>query len=372
MKFTIEKGIFLENLTYVSKAISNKNIIPILNGIKMELNDKGLYLTASDTELTIKAFIENKKIKQIEKNGIIIIQSKYILDIIRKMPSDIINVEVIDNIKIKIYTENNEFNLNCMDPSEYPNLKIDESKNPIFINSELFKNIINQTSFAVSTQESRPLLTGINIKINGNILECIATDSYRLAKKTVELDNNFQESVNIVVPGKNLIEFEKMLDNKEDIELHIFNNKILFKYKNLLFQTNLLSGTYPDTSTLIPTEFKFIINTKNNDFTGAIDRAALLTQSKDRNIVSMKLNNNILIVSSFAVEVGKVEEQLVVDSKVSDNLDISFSSKYMLEALKTIKDNDILILMNGDSKPIVIKSVKDETLIQLLLPIKTY
>lgn len=372
MKFTIEKDILLENLGYVTKAISNKNIIPILNGIKLELKEEGLYLTASDTELTIKSFIQAKEIKKIEKTGTTIIQSKFILDIIRKMPNNLINLELVDKVKIKIYTENNEFNLNCLDVSDYPSLKIDESKNPIIIDSEIFKNIISQTSFAVSNQESRPLLTGINIKINGNILECIATDSYRLAKKTIELASPSSETINIVIPGKNVIEFEKMIESGEKIELHIFNNKILFKYKNLLFQTNLLSGTYPDTSSLIPTDFKIIVNTKNNDYTGAIDRAALLTQSKDRNIVSMKLSKNNLLITSFAEEVGKVEEKLTVDSEVSETLNISFSSKYMLDALRTIKDNDILIMMNGDSKPIVIKSVKDETLIQLILPIKTY
>lgn len=372
MKFTIEKGILLENLNYVSKAISTKNIIPILNGIKMELNETGLYLTASDTELTIKTFIESKKIKNVEKLGTTIIQSKYILEIIRKMPSDIINFEVIDNIKIKISTENNHFDLNCLDSSEYPSLKLEESKNPITINSTIFKKLISQTSFAISQQESRPLLTGVNIKINGNILECISTDSYRLAKKTVEIKNENLDSVNIVIPGRNIIEFEKMLDDNKEIELHIFNNKVLFKYLNVLFQTNLLSGTYPDTSSLIPTEFKYIINTKNSEYTGAIDRAALLTQSKDRNIVSMKLSKNELLVTSTAADIGKVEEKLYVDSQVDEILEISFSSKYMLEALKTIKDNDILIMMNGDSKPIVIKSVKDETLIQLILPVKTY
>ena len=147
MKFTIEKGILLENLNYVSKAISTKNIIPILNGIKMELNETGLYLTASDTELTIKTFIESKKIKNVEKLGTTIIQSKYILEIIRKMPSDIINFEVIDNIKIKISTENNHFDLNCLDSSEYPSLKLEESKNPITINSTIFKKLISQTFF---------------------------------------------------------------------------------------------------------------------------------------------------------------------------------------------------------------------------------
>ncbi len=373
MKFTIEKNILLESLNYVLKAISTKNIIPILNGIKLELTKEGLFLTASDSELTIKAIIENKKIKNIEKEGNCVIQSKYILDIIRKMPNDIINIELIDNIKIRIFTENNFYDLNCLEVKDYPNLKLEESKKPIILESKLIKQLINQTSFAVSNQESRPLLTGINIKINGNILECVATDSYRLAKKVLTLKESINEEVNIVIPGKNIIEFEHILgDNDKKVELHIFNNKILFKYENILFQTNLLSGTYPNTSTLIPKDFNFIINTTKDEFYNAIDRAALLTQNKDRNIIKMEVLEKSLKISSFSVEIGKVEETLYINKNNSETMDISYSAKYMLEALKTIKDKDILIMMNADNKPIIIKSVKDETLIQLLLPIKTY
>ena len=372
MKFSIEKNLLLENLNNVSKALSTKNIIPVLNGVKFELNTDGLYLTASDSELTIRSFIERKKITNVEQEGSIIIQSKYILDIIRKMPSDLINFELMDGLKIKISSDNSQYDLNCLDSKDYPSLKLEENKNPLIIDSSLFKTIINQTSFAISTQELRPLLTGINFKIVGDVLECIATDSYRLAKKNVKLDQPVEEDVNIVIPGKNIIELDKILTDDEKMEMHIFNNKVLFKYKNIIFQTNLLSGTYPNTSNLIPNEFDIIVNTKLVDFYSAIDRAALLTQGKDKNIVKMKIKNNGMVINSYASEIGKVEEKLNIETSADAQIDISFSAKYMLEALKTIKDEDILILLNGEVKPIVIKSVKDESLIQLILPIKTY
>lgn len=372
MKFTIEKGILLENLSYVSKAISTKNIIPILNGIKFELNNEGLYLTASDSDLTIKTFIERKKITEVEKEGVIILQSKYIVDIIRKMPSNLIHFEIVDGLKIKIYTDNSQYNLNCLDPKDYPAVKLEEHKNPIVLKSDVFKSIISQTAFAISTQELRPLLTGLNFKISGDILECIATDSYRLAKKTITLSTPVEDDVNIVIPGKNIIELDHILGEDEDVEMHVFNNKVLFKYKNIIFQTNLLSGTYPNTSNLIPTEFEIIVNVKTKNYFDAIDRAALLTQSKDKNIVKMKIENKQMTVNSYASEIGKVEEKLEIDTSNDANIDISFSARYMLEALKTMKDEDILILLNGEVKPIVIKSVSDESLIQLILPIKTY
>lgn len=372
MKFTIEKSIILEGLNNVIRAISTKNVIPVLNGIKFELTTEGLYLTASDSELTIKVLIESKEIKQISNYGGIIIQSKYILDIVRKMPSDIINFEVIDGLKIKIYTDNNQYNLNCLDINDYPDVKLDESKEPIYIKGDEFKKIINQTVFAISTQELRPILTGVNFKFTKNILEAVATDSYRLAKKNIELDQTMEKDLEVVIPGKNIMELERIITDDSILEIHIFNNKALFKYKNINFQTNLLSGTYPNTSNLIPNEFAYIVKVNKKDFNDAIDRAALLTQGKDKNIVKMSLENNKMTINSYASEIGKVEEQLIVDSNNKEKLEISFSSKYMLEAIKTISEEEILLLLNSDVKPLIIKSITDETLIQLILPIKTY
>ncbi len=372
MKFTIDKSILLENIVNVSKAISSKNIIPILNGIKFDLKKDGLYLVASDSELTIQSFIDKKEIKNVETEGCIILQSKYIIDIIRKMPSDVINFEVIDSLKIKIYTDNNQYNLNCLDPKEYPSVKLESHKNPIILKTSVFKEIIHQTAFAISTQELRPLLTGINFKIIGDLMEIVATDSYRLAKKTLKLNEIIKDEVNIVIPGKNLVELDKIISEEEDLEMHVFNNKVLFKYKNILFQTNILSGTYPNTSNLIPTEFEIIIQVDSSEYNAAVDRAALLTQSKDKNIVKMQLDKNNMIIKSYASEIGKVEEKLAIETDSKSNLEISFSARYMMDALKTIKNDKILILLNSDVKPIVIKSVEDESLIQLILPIKTY
>ena len=372
MKFTIEKNVILEELNNVIKAISTKNVIPVLNGIKFELKEEGLYLTASDSELTIKILIENKNIKQVSNLGGIIIQSKYILDIVRKMPSDIINFEVIDGLKIKIYTDNNQYNLNCLDINDYPDVRLEVNKEPIIIKGDIFKTIINQTVFAISTQELRPILTGVNFKFTKDELEVVATDSYRLAKKNIKLNAPVEKDVEIVMPGKNIMELEKIITDEENIEIHIFNNKVLFVYKNINFQTNLLSGSYPNTSNLIPSEFAYIVKVNKRDFNDAIDRAALLTIGKDKNIVKMSLDNTKMIINSYASEIGKVEEQLQVETNNKEKLEISFSAKYMLEALKTMQEDDILLLLNSDVKPLIIKSLTDESLIQLILPIKTY
>ena len=372
MKFSIEKNILLENLNNVVRGISTKNVIPVLNGIKFELKDDGLTLMASDSELTIESFIESKLIKNIESTGTIIISSKYILDIIRKMPSDIINFEMQDSLKIKIYSDFNQYNLNCLDPNDYPNIKLITHKDPVTIKADILKEVINQTSFAISSQELRPILTGLNLKINGDLMEVIATDSYRLAKKNIKLEQPSLVDVNIVIPGKNVVELEHILVDDDEVSMNVFNNRVLFEYKNLKFQTNILSGNYPNTSNLIPTEFEIIVQAKKAEFMGAVDRAALLTQGKDKNIIKMKIENKEMVINSFASEIGKTEEKVQIDTDEKSNIDISFSAKYMMDALKTIKDEEILILLNNEVKPIVIKSLTDESLIQLILPIKTF
>ncbi len=375
MKFTIKKELLLEALSKVSKAISTKNLIPVLAGVKFELKKKKLTLTASDNDITIQTTIDstNEEDFKIENEGSIIIQGKYILDIVRKLPEKYINIEVIDELKILIYTENSEFNLNGISESEYPNVGLEESKKKINIKVGTLKNIVFQTAFASSNEESKPVLTGINFNIVGDILECNSTDSYRLARKIIKLDNVSEENYNIVIPSHNLLEFTKILGNdEENIELHVFNNKILFKSGNLKFESRLINGTYPNTSNLLPDESLLIVKTNLNDFYNMIDRVSILTSDKEKNIVTLETQGNTLVLKSSSVEIGRVEEKMLINKNNEENIKISFSAKYMMEALKSFSTENVELHFVGEIKPILIKSTEDESLTQLVLPIRTY
>jgi len=373
MKLKIKKDILLEGLNKVSKAISTKNLIPILSGIKFELSNEGLTLTASDNDITIQNFIPADDNMSIKQEGSIIIQGKYILDIVRKLPDEYINIEVIDELKIIIYTDNSEFNLNGINKNEYPNITLEQSKKIVNIKNKDFRNIINQTSFATSSDESRPILTGINFKIIGDILECNATDSFRLAKKTIKLENITEENYNFVVPSKNLIEFNKILDFGDDnIELHIFNNKILFIYNNLLFQSRLINGNYPNTANLWPTDPVLTITADFDELYNVIDRASILTSDKEKNIVTFEIINDTLLVKSSSAEIGRVEEKMKIDKDNQEQIKISFSAKFMMEALKSFEGQFAKLSFFGEVKPIIVRGKEDNSLEQLVLPIRTY
>ena len=355
MKFMIKKEILLESLNNTARAISTKNLIPILTGIKFDLKKEGLYLYASDTDVSIRTFIPNDKLTNVEEIGSIVIGGKYIVEIVRKLPNIDILLEVIDGYKLIVSTDNTEFSLNGINPNEFPNLDLDETKEPIIIDNGIFKDIINQTVFATSQSETRPLLTGINFRINENILEVLATDSYRLSRKIVNIDNNIENEVNIVIPGKNLIELTKMLDDDNaSVELHLFSNKVLFKYKNIVFLSRLLSGTYPTTSSIIPNDFDIELECSFNDLFNMIDRASLLTSDREKNTIKLSLTKEELMISSNSPEIGKVEEKIAI---VSDKeINIAFSSKFMLDAIKSFNKDKIVLCMNNDSSPIVVKN----------------
>ncbi|MBO5120393.1 MAG: DNA polymerase III subunit beta [Bacilli bacterium] len=375
MKLTIKKDLLLEALNKVSKAISTKNLIPVLAGIKFELKKKKLTLTASDNDITIQTTINCNSDDDftVESEGSIIIQGKYVLDIVRKLPDKYINIEVVDELKILIYTENSEFNLNGISESEYPNIGLEESKKKVNIKAGVFKSIVNQTAFASSNEESKPVLTGINFNIVGDVLECNSTDSYRLARKVVKLDSVSEENYNIVIPSHNIVEFSRILgDDDEDVEIHIFSNKILFKAGNLKFESRLINGTYPNTSNLLPDDSFLVISTKLSDFYDVIDRVSILTSDKEKNIVTLETNGDILVLRSSSAEIGRVEEKMPITKNNNEDIKISFSAKYMMEALKSFSTENVDIHFVGEIKPILIKSTEDETLTQLVLPIRTY
>lgn len=371
MKLKIKRNILSEALNNVAKGLSTKNIIPVLSGIKFELKKDKLIMTASDNDITIQTYIDKSDDLIIDEVGSIVIKGKYVLDIIRKLDSEFINIETVDDHKIVIYTENSKFNLNGIDSKEYPDINLSLSSDCVSMNITDFKTMISQTNYACSMDEARVVLTGVNVKVNGDVLECSATDSYRLSLKKVKLDKKIANDMDVIIPSKNLNELMKLLSTSEDeIELHFFLNKIIFKFNNIIFQSRLINGTYPNTKNLIPNESLFDLKLNTNEFYGMVDRASILNSDGDNNIVTLEIKDKLMKITSMSLEIGKVEEKLDVDT--SERIKISFSAKYMLDALRTIKSKDVIITFVGEVKPILLKNSDNDDLTSLILPIRTY
>ena len=373
MKIKIKQKVLMEHLNYVIRGISNKNLIPILNCIKFELTKEGLYLLSTDNELAIKSFIPANEIEEIDTMGELLISGRYIYDIVKKLTGEIINIEEIIDSQVLITTDSSAFKLNCNEVNEFPNIDLEFTNTPLLIDQKVFKTTINQTIFATSAQESRPVLTGVNFKVNNNIMEVTATDSYRLSKKRIILDAEIKDDIDIIVPNRNLNEIIKLIsDNDNKIELHIFTNKVIFKVENLIIMTRLINGNYPDTNKLIPNEFDLKVKVNLSNLFNSIDRASLLTNAEEKNTIKLETKKDIMIISSNIPEIGNVEEKIKIEKNVDKDIKISFSSKYMMDAIKTFESEEIELSFNGEIKPIILNYVDNEDLTQLILPIRTY
>ena len=378
MRFIIQRDHLVQSVQDVMKAITSRTTIPILTGIKIVASEEGVTLTGSDSDISIESFIpkeeDDKEIIEIKQPGSIVLQARFFSDMVKKLPSDFVEIEVQNHLQTVIRSGNSEFDLIGLDAEEYPHLPQIEEENVFKIPTDLLKAMIRQTSFAVSTSETRPILTGVNWKVENNELYCIATDSHRLAQRKAKIEMETPANYNVVIPGKSLNELSKILaDNSESIEIVITENQILFKAKHLLFFSRLLEGNYPDTSRLIPSESKTDIVLHTKEFLRAIDRASLLAREGKNNVVKlMTLQDQLIEISSNTPEVGKVVEEMKGISMDGEELKISFSAKYMMDALRAIEGNEIKITFTGAMRPFVIYPINDDSTLQLILPVRTY
>ncbi|QHA90004.1 MULTISPECIES: DNA polymerase III subunit beta [Bacillales] len=380
MRFKIERDYLVSSVSDVMKAVSSRTTIPILTGIKIVASDEGVTLTGSDSDISIECFIpseeNDKQIVEISQMGSIVLQARFFSDIVKKLPGDQVEIEVHDSLTTRIRSGSSEFNLNGLDPEEYPRLPEVEAQEGFQIQADLLKNIIRQTVFAVSTSETRPVLTGVNWKLEDGELNCTATDSHRLALRTVKVEPNGNDLSfsNVVIPGKSLSELSKIIDDNEElVDITVTENQILFKSNHILFFSRLLDGNYPDTSRLIPNESKTNVTVSAKELLQAIDRASVLAREGRNNVVKLaSLEESTLEISSNSPEIGKVIEQVQSHSFDGEELKISFSAKYMMDALRSMDSNEVNISFTGAMRPFLIKPIEGAAIMQLILPVRTY
>ncbi len=378
MKIKIDREALVQSVQDVMKAVSPRTTIPILTGIKIAATPQGVTLTGSDSDISIESFIpteeEDKVLVEVIETGSIVLQARFFSEIVKKLPENTIEIEVQPNFLTVIRSGKAEFSLNGLDAEEYPRLPQIEEENVFKIPTDLLKTIIRQTVFAVSTSETRPILTGVNWRIENGELICTATDSHRLALRKAKIETENQQSYNVVIPGKSLNELSKILDDSNDpVDIVITANQILFKTKHLLFFSRLLDGNYPETTRLIPTDSKTDIIVNAKEFLQAIDRASLLAREGRNNVVKLTtLNDGIIEISSISPEIGKVTEEIQSESIEGEELKISFSAKYMMDALKALDGTDIQISFTGAMRPFLLRPLHSDSMLQLILPVRTY
>lgn len=375
MKFTVKRTTFLQELQTVQRAISSKTTIPILTGVKIVLSEEGLTLTGSNADISIETFLNKEDEKaqmMIESTGSIVLQSRFFGEIIRKLPEELFTLEVLENKQVAITSGKADFIVNGLDANSYPHLPVIDTTNQIKLPVHLLKKIINETGFAVSTQESRPILTGVHFVLENQKLLAVSTDSHRLSQRIIPIEQHAPE-FNIVIPGKSLIELSRSFTNEEEmVEISIMDNQVLFKTKNIYFYSRLLEGNYPDTNRLIPITFETEIEFYVPELLSAIERASLLSHEGPTNIVRLSISADSAILYGNSPELGRVEEPLSYENMLGEALEISFNPDYMKDALRAFGDTTITIKFISAIRPFTLEPTETELdFIQLITPVRT-
>jgi len=373
MQFQMNKDKLLYHLVISQKALSNKTPNPALTGIKVDVFKDRLLLTTSNGEISILKTITDPSL-QVEEEGTVLIPGRYFVEIIRKLDGQNVLLSSHEDNLLKIEADHSDITLNLLDVEDYPKLLFKESAESVKVNVRVFKTLIRQTAFAASSVENRPILTGVYLKLDGNLLTGVATDSYRLAKKSIELDQIYAPT-DVIIPSKAVEELGRILeDNQKDVELHFSPSSILFKYDGTLLLSRLLEGNYPETSKLIPLEFPNEVVFNKEQLLIAIERASLLSIRDGQNaIVKLEIKEDDTVeISSSSPEIGRVLEEIQPVAEVKGNpLKIAFSSKFLLDALKAFNSSEIKVGFTGEIRPFVMTGEYDPDMLQLILPVKT-
>ena len=375
MRFTIKREEFLKGLNIASRAISSKNAKAVLENFKLELNEKGLFITGTDENISIKTQVPYKlgeqDIIRNYKEGSVLIKARLLVEMIRKMDTEEITLDVIDSTIATISNTNNrsEYSLNCVKVDEYPDLDLEANGVQLNLTVNDFNTLVNQTAFAASLKEQRPILTALNLEAKDGVLTATATDSARMARKTISIPLGIEFLAN--VPAKMMVEVSHLLKGKDSLDIAFSDKKALFTIGTTIVATRLIAGDYPNTKNIVPKITNYTLEVNANDLMKAIDRANILSIDRE-NVVDLTMSEDGIEISAKSSQVGSAVERIDVFKYVGSNLKVSFNSEFVIAAVKALGCADVTFAFVGEMKPFVVENASDDSIVQIVTPVRTY
>ena len=372
MEIILNKEDFSSGIKIVEKITAQKAIQPILSNILIEaVSTDRINFLATDLNLAISY----KTKAEVTGQGAITLSAKKISEIVSKLSSTDISIKSIedsDNIKIK--SGKTEFDLIGLNAKEFPKVldnQEQEEFKTVVLNKNEFSKAIKQVIFAVSMQETQAVLTGVCFNIENNILEMASTDGNRLTRVRRELNDNYSELINFIVPSKTLAEVQRISSIVEDenITLKIYKNKIIFEFENLTFQSRLIDGVYPKYQQLIPENNDKKIVVDRAELINAIERVAIMVNDRT-NVVKFNFALNQLEIMADTPEAGKSKDYIDIEYSYDDML-TAFNYKYVLDALKNMDSKNIEIEISDVLAASIFKPQDEQNnYICLIMPVK--
>lgn len=364
MRLICNKQSLYEALINVSKAAADKSSIPALEGIKLSLFDSTLWLTGYDLEIGIKTSIDVIS----SDTGEMVVNSKLFSEIIRKMPTDEINIEILENMAMTIKGGITEYTISAVSAEEYPQIPDFYDDSRITVSQSVLKSMINQSIFAVSQNDTKPILKGELFEIKDNELNVVAIDGFRLAVRTevIKSESDFK----FVVPAKTLNEVARLLKDDDDLTCDVLVSKkqVVFDISGYTVFSRLLEGEFHNYRGSIPANSVTEVVIDKKELINCLERASLLINEKIKSPVRCMFDGESLKISC-QTQIGKIYDEIQADI-TGPKIEIGFNCKYLLDPLKVIDDERIKLLMNGGNLPMKIIPLNSSEFTYLVLPVR--
>lgn len=365
MKLSFEKESLMNGINIVSKAVPSKTTMPILSCILIDATADEIKLTANDMELGIETKIQGI----IRERGKIAIDARLLSDIVRKLSGEnsLINIETDEKFNTTISCNKSVFKIQGMDGEDYSYIPHIERDSYICLSQFTLKEVIRQTIFSISPNDSNKMMTGELFQVNGSELSVVSLDGHRMSIRKIALKDDYGTK-KVILPGKTLNEISKILtgDNESDVLVFFGANHVMFEFDETVVVSRIIEGEYFRISQMLSNDYETKITVNRKSLLDAIDSASILIRENDKKPIIINITDNdmeIKMVSAFGTMNSEVEI-----AKLGRDIMIGFNPKFLMDALRIIDDEDVTLYMMNSKSPCFIKD-ENESYIYLILPV---
>lgn len=350
MKILCEKYVLQSACATAARAVASKSPIPAIEGLLIEAGTD-IKITGYD----LKKAIYTKIPAQVEEPGSIVVGARLFGEMIRRMQDGIVTIETDSNDGVKVTCGKSEFNFKGSSAEDYPELPDVDGMKHISLTQKLLKSLINQTIFAVSANDMRPIYTGSLFEIEDKKLNLVSVDGYRLAKRTEILEDADIEDCSFVVPGSALSDIERICaDADDEVKISVGSKHISFAIADTVVVTRRLEGEFLNYKKAIPDSFRIKLQVEKSELMETIDRVSLIISEKNSSPVRMSFGDGT-IDCLCVTPLGKAEDVCLCEGS-GEGLEIGFNDRYMTDALKASGTDKLVICLNTPSSPCVIEA----------------
>ncbi len=363
MKITCLRTDLTSAVSNVSRAVSTKATIPALEGVLLKAYGSNLNISGYNLEIGITTDIE----ATVKTEGEIVLGARLLLDIVRRLPEEIVSLETDDRMVTYIKSGKVDYQIVGMPSVEYPDLPTFQKTDGIRVNAGILRDMIRQTVYAVSDNTAKPIYTGSLYEINDGNLRIVAIDGFRMSIRSEKADS--ESNTSFVVPGKTQLEVLKLLtDEDKTVELVVGQRHITFIIGAYSVISRLIEGTFLDYKATVPASEKTYLVVNTRMMIDSVERMSLLNSEKIQSPVRCKFHDNEIRISC-ASSVGRANDVISVPV-IGESVEIGFNNRYMLEALKNTDSDEVKIVLNGSVSPIVIRPVQGDSFLSLVVPVR--